>query len=434
MKPLTSDDDHALEPSPESAAAGPQPAPPPTIDWEPAVSDQAVAQVRLKPRKSRPFFGRHPWVLDSAIAGLDGQVADGDTVDLVSDAGKFIARGVYNSRSRIRVRLYSWRAELLDDEFWRRRLETAFALRRSLGFTDPEGGARLVFSEADGLSGLIVDRYANYLSVQVTSLAMRARLPRLVPLLVELLKPRGIFFRTEKGTGQAEGLEPLEGLAWGHDPAGPIFISEHGLRYGVDLAVGQKTGFYLDQRDNRRALAAYTSGARMLDLFCYSGGFGLTARRMGAASEVVAIDGSPRAIALARANAQLNGESSIRFVERDGFEALDELVIAREKFGAIVLDPPKFARNRGSLPEALRAYHRLNRQAVNLLEPGGILITCSCTGAVSREDFLYMLVGVAQQTGRDIQILEQRGAAADHPVATTCLETEYLKCFICRVV
>ena len=225
-----------------------------------------------------------------------------------------------------------------------------------------------------------------------------------------------------------------DGLAWGDDPGGPVFVTEHGLRYGVDLAVGQKTGFYLDQRENRRALAAYTAGARVLDLFCYSGGFSLNARRWGGATEVLAIDASPRALALARANAQLNGESGIRFVERDGFEALDELVIASDKFDVVVLDPPKFARNRAALDDALRAYHRLNRQAVNLLNPGGILLTCSCSGAVSREDFLYMLVGVAQQTGRDPQILEQRGAAPDHPVAATCLETEYLKCFICRVI
>ncbi|MGD9647364.1 MAG: class I SAM-dependent rRNA methyltransferase [Pirellulales bacterium] len=416
------------------SAVSPRPSAASLIDWEPAVAEQASAQVRLKPRKSRPFFGRHPWVLDSAIASVAGEPADGDAVDLLSDTGKFIARGVFNSRSRIRVRLYSWQPEPLDDSFWRARLETALALRERLGYTDPEGGARLVFSEADGLSGLIVDRYADYLAVQVTSLAMRARLPRLVPLLVDLLHPRGIYLRTEKGIGQAEGLELLDGLAWGRDPGGPIFVTEHGLRYGVDLAVGQKTGFYLDQRENRRALAAYTAGARLLDMFCYSGGFSLTARRWGRASDVVAVDASPRAIALARANAQLNGESGIRFVERDGFEALDELVIAREKFGAVVLDPPKFARNRGSLDDALRAYHRLNRQAVNLLEPGGILLTCSCSGAVSREDFLYMLVGVAQQTGRDIQILEQRGAAPDHPVSATCLETEYLKCFICRVL
>ena len=167
-----------------------------TIAWDRPVTVHSAGQVRLKPKKSRPFYGRHPWVLDTAIANVEGHPLDGDVVDLLADTGKFIARGVYNSRSRIRVRLYTWRPEPLDDQFWRSRLETALALRRTLGFDDPAGGARLVYSEADGLSGLIVDRYADYLAVQVTSLAMRARLSCLVPLLVDLLQPRGVFLRS----------------------------------------------------------------------------------------------------------------------------------------------------------------------------------------------------------------------------------------------
>jgi 23S rRNA (cytosine1962-C5)-methyltransferase len=290
-----------------------------------------------------------------------------------------------------------------------------------------------VFSEADQLSGLVVDRYAQWLSVQVTGLGMARRLDEIVAILRELVHPRGIFIRTEKGVGSAEGIELRDGLYWGEAPHGPAFIEENGIRYGVDLAEGQKTGFYLDQRDNRRVAAGYMHKRRVLDMFCYSGGFALNAVVHGQAREVLAIDASAKAVALARANAELNGVAGVRFEAADCFAALAALVSDGERFGAVVLDPPKFARSRASVDDALRAYHRINRLAVDALEPSGILVTCSCSGHVTREDFLFMLLGVAEQTKRDIQVLETRSAAPDHPLSVTCLETEYLKCFICRV-
>lgn len=395
----------------------------------------AVAQAVLKPRKARPFFGRHPWVLDSAVERIDGDVQDGDVIDLLSEKGKFIARGLFNSSSRIRVRLYTWDAgEPLDERFLRRRLEAAVALRRQLGLLEAAGACRLVFSESDGLSGLIADRYADHLAVQPTALAMARRLDVLVPILVELVQPQAVFIRNERSVTQLEGVDVPEGLYWGKPPAGPVFITEHGIRYGVDLTAGQKTGFYVDQRDNRKAAAAYCREKRVLDMFCYSGGFALSAAILGGAREVVAVDTSERAIALARANAELNGVANIHFQTGDAFQTLDRLVAEGERFGVVVLDPPKFARSRARLDDALMAYHRLNLMGVLALEPGGTLVTCSCSGHVTREDFLHMLSGVAQRSGRQIQILEQRGAAPDHPVSATCLETEYLKCFICRVV
>ncbi|MEN6452187.1 MAG: class I SAM-dependent rRNA methyltransferase [Thermoguttaceae bacterium] len=394
-----------------------------------------MTQAILKPRKARPFYGRHPWVLDSAIDRVEGSPADGDVVDLMSDKGKFIARGIYNSQSRIRVRLYTWdAADTLDESFWRRRLESAVSFRRQLGYDDPQGAARLVFSEGDGLSGLIVDRYANYLAVQVTALAMARRLPQIVPMLVELTQPQGIMIRTERGVSRAEGIDLRDGPYWGTPPEGPLVIVENGLRYELDLAEGQKTGYYLDQRENRAAAARYLRDRRVLDMFCYSGGFSLTASALGAAREVLGVDTSQKAVTLAWANAERNAIKNVRFQAGDGFETMQSLIDAGEKFGAVVLDPPKFARTRGALDEALRAYHWLNRLGVALVEPGGILVTCSCSGHVSRDDFLYMLVGVAQQTGREIQLLEQRGAAPDHPISAACLESEYLKCFICRVI
>ena len=394
-----------------------------------------LARAVLKPRKARPFYGRHPWVLDTAIDRVEGVPADGDVVDLVSDKGKFIARGLYNSRSRIRMRLYTWQqSEPLDAAFWRRRLEAAINLRKDLGYDDPQGAARLVFSEGDGLSGLVIDRYGEYLAVQVTALAIAMRLEQIVPILVDLVHPRGIVIRTERGMTQAEGIELRDGPYWGEMPQGPAFIEEHGLRYGVDLAEGHKTGFYLDQRENRREAARYLRGRRVLDMFCYTGGFGIAASALGDAREVLGVDASEKAVAMARANAELNGLTNCRFQTGDCFEVMESLGKAGERFGAVILDPPKFARSRSALNEALRAYHWLNRLAEQLLQPGGILVTCSCSGHVTREDFFDMLLGVAQQTGRDIQILQQRGASPDHPIAVTCPEGEYLKCFICRVI
>jgi 23S rRNA (cytosine1962-C5)-methyltransferase len=394
-----------------------------------------VSRVILKPSKARPFYARHPWVLDSAIHQLDGSPADGDAVDLFSDKGKFIARGLFNGRSRIRVRLYTWDAgQPLDDAFWHRKLENALQFRRQIGFDDPPGATRLVFSEGDGLSGLIVDRYADYLTVQPSALAMAIRLPALVPMLLELTSARGVMLRTDRGINRAEGIELHDGPYSGQAPDGPLEIAENGMRYLVDLAKGQKTGFYLDQRDNRRIAAGYLRGRRVLDMFCYSGGFSLAASLIGGAGEILAVDSSEQALALAEANAKLNGAENIRFQYGEAFETLEALAGAGEKFDAVILDPPRFARTRGAVQDALKAYHWLNRLALAVLAPGGILVTCSCSGHVTREDFLYMLVGVAQHTRRDIQILEARGAAPDHPVMASCLESQYLKCFICRVL
>ena len=424
----------------------------------------ARVSVVLKPRKSTPFYARHPWVFDSAVQGIEGQVADGEVVDLISDKRKFIGRGILNRRSRLVVRLYTWKASQgLDDDFWRQRIERAVTLRSQLGYDGPNAAARLVYSEADGLSGLVVDRYAGHLVVQVNALAVACRADQLVGLLAAQLAPASITLRCDAGIAKSEGIvlasqspeagnaegdgEPnldavsvsaaspplAEGLRHGRLPSDLVFIEEHGLRYGVDLLAGQKTGFYLDQRENRRAAASYLRGRSVLDLFCYSGGFSLAASRLGAAREVLGIDTSDRAVVLARANAELNGITNVRFEQGDGFGALDECLAAGRRFGAVVLDPPKFTRSRHSVADALRAYHRLNRVAVDLLEPGGILVTCSCSGNVSREDFRQMLAIVAQKCGRDIQVLEQRGASPDHPVSATCPESEYLKCFICRV-
>lgn len=406
-----------------------------TLPLDKPLSDLPAARVVLKPRKARPFFGRHPWVLDSAIARVEGDPADGDVVELFSDRGQPVARGLINSRSRLRVRLYSWtEGEALDDNFWRRRVESALRLRSLLGLDDPEGGVRLVASEGDGLGGLTVDRYGPWLVVQVTALAMARRIERITAMLAELVEPRGIVVRGDPAMSRLEGLAPEEvERVVGQSPEDTVFISEHGLRYGVPLSGGQKMGFFLDQRDNRRAAARYVRGRRVLDVCCYSGAFALAASVLGGAREVLGIDSSQKAVALAAANARLNDVTNVRFEAADAFGRLKSLVDEGARFGAVILDPPKFAAGRSSVERALKAYQQLNRLAVDALEPEGILVTCSCSGHVSREDLLFVLADVAQRSRRPIQVLQQRGAAPDHPVSASCLETEYLKCFICRV-
>jgi 23S rRNA (cytosine1962-C5)-methyltransferase len=391
--------------------------------------------VQLKPRKARPFFARHPWVLDSAVQRVIGQPQDGDVVDLVTEKDHFIARGIYNQASRIRVRLYSWDPEEpLELPFWRQRIEQAIRLRRHLGEFTTNSACRLIYSEADGLSGLIVDRFGPHLVVQVNAASIAVRLDDLIPLLVDQLAPASIVLRADPSMAKVEGIELPQQTVWGTTPEGPVVIEENGVRFGVDLFGGQKTGFYLDQRCNRLAAAERMRDRRVLDLFCYSGGFGLTASLRGGAREVLGIDGSEQAIRRAEANAQLNGVTNVQFRQQDGFRALDELRQQGERFEAVILDPPKFTRNRFNINEALRAYHRINRVGVELLSPEGILVTCSCSGSITREDFLDMLMGVAEKSRREIQVLEQRGPSPDHPVNVACLENEYLKCFICRVI
>jgi 23S rRNA (cytosine1962-C5)-methyltransferase len=391
------------------------------------------ARVVLLPKRARPFYGRHPWVFAGAVAAVEGEPADGDVVDLVSHTGNFISRGLYNGRSKIRVRLYSWdTAADLDRAFFRDRLAAALRLRAALGLDGPGRACRLVFSEGDGLSGLTVDRYDRWLTVQFTALGLARRREMLAELLAELARPEGIYLRTERGVGQLEGLELQDGPLWGRPPDGPVEIEEHGLRFRVHLAEGQKTGFYLDQRDNRQAVARLAAGRRVLDAFCYTGGFGLHAARAGAAA-VLGVDQSEPALALARDNAALNGLANVAFERGDVFARLDALAAAGERFGLVVLDPPKFARDRKAVDEALRGYRRLQTLAVRLLEPEGFLATCCCSGLITADMLEELLAQIAAEEKRDIQILQRRGPAPDHPVSASCLESHYLKCIIARV-
>lgn len=411
----------------------------------PAATDHKLAveepvRIRLKPRRSQPFFAGHPWVFESAIAPISQDVLrklqPGQAVEVVSNEGHFVAHGLWNSNSGIRIRLYSWKAvvpfseELLADRIQRavRRRATNFDL------TSHITGCRLIFSEADLLSGLIVDKYGDFLLVQFTSLALYQRQRMIVDILDQLLKPKGIWLRTERGMREAEGLEVSDGLVRGERPPQPVYIEENELRFSVDVQEGQKTGCYLDQRENRAVAAKYVKGRKVLDAFCFSGGFGITAAKHGGAESVLGIDSSESALSLAKSNAQANAVDGLcEYIRGDVQKTLKELEEQGSRFGAVILDPPRMARTRGGLKRALKGYQKLNLSGLKVLEPDGILVTCSCSGLVSAEQFKAMLNEVSRISGRQIQILEQRGQPCDHPVSVTCPETEYLKVLICRV-
>jgi len=405
------------------------------------MSSANVVRAILKSRRAQPFFGRHPWVFETAIDSVESEAGTepeaGTAIELWSANDEFIAHGLWNSESSIRIRLYSWDAtSALTDAWFHQRIAGAVAFRRQLfDLSNPEVACRLVFSEADGLSGLIVDFYGGYLLVQFTSLALYSRRNAIIDALQQECAPTGIWLRTEKGMREAEGLEAVDGLVAGSEPPRPLFVTDHGVRYGVDVQEGQKTGCYLDQRENRLAVCRYTRGTSVLDAFCYSGGFGITAVKVGGAASVVGIDSSESALALAASNADLNDVSEqLQFRRGDVKQELTTLAEQGSAFDVVILDPPKMARTRSGLNRALKGYLRLNLQALNVLKPGGILVTCSCSGLVSRDDFREMVGDVARASKRPIQILEQHGQPADHPISATCAETAYLKMLICRVL
>ena len=392
-------------------------------------------KIILKPKRAQPFYARHPWVFVGAIERIVGEPADGDEVDLVSSGDNFVARGLFNSQSKIHVRLYCWEPDAgLDRGFFRDRIARAIHLRHDLlKLAGPDRGYRVVFSEADFLSGMVVDRYGDWLAVQFTSLALANRREMIADVLRELLQPRGIYLRTEKGIGRLEGVELHDGPLWGEPPPTDLTIEENGLRFLVNLTEGQKTGYYLDQRDNRAAVAALCGGKRVLDAFCYTGGFGLYAAKAGAA-EVLGIDASAPALELARRNAEANGLSGITFTAEDVFGHLAELAAAGRKFDVLILDPPKFARNRAAVPDALKGYRRLHQLAMKLLDRDGVLVSCCCTGLIVLQELEDLIAQVASEAKRDVQILARRGPSPDHPVAMSCRESGYLKCVVSRVV
>ncbi|WP_129626209.1 class I SAM-dependent rRNA methyltransferase [Candidatus Oscillochloris fontis] len=395
-----------------------------------------MATITLRPGKERPVIQHHPWIFSGAIAAVRGDPLDGEPVDVLAASGDWLARGLWSGRSQIRVRLCTWDPNRdLDAEWLHDRVARALAGRRHL-LNDPECACRLVFSEADGLPGLIVDRYGHYLSVQILTQGMELRREALVRSLVELLNPLGIFERSDVEMREKEGLPPAEGVLWGQAPPNQLVLRPIGVdppRFLVDLQTGQKTGSYLDQALNRAHVAAYCAGAEVLDCFTYSGGFSLYAARAGA-NHLTLIDTSPAALDLARQHLVLNElETPAEFVEGDVFKVLRTYREQQRRFDVIILDPPKFAHSQAHIDRAARGYKDINLLAMQLLRPGGILATFSCSGLVSTDLFQKIVFGASVDARRDAQIIERLAQSPDHPILLTFPESEYLKGFVCRI-
>jgi 23S rRNA (cytosine1962-C5)-methyltransferase len=398
------------------------------------MSVEPIATVRLKAGRERSLKRRHPWVFSGAIANVEGAPASGETVLVESDSGESLAFGAFSPASQIRVRVWSFEDMAIDAGFIAGRIAQAVAARRRLGLLDPRGACRLVFSEADGLPGLVVDRYGDYLSCQFLAAGAERWREAALDALEAELKPRGIFERSEASARRKEGLPSARGLLRGETPPARIEIELDGVRHLVDIAEGQKTGAYLDQRANRLRVAAYARGARVLDAFTYSGGFALSCLA-GGASDALLLDSAESALTLAVEQARLNGqESQCRILESDVGDALRKLAAAGERFDLIVLDPPKFVHTAEQVNSGSRAYKDINRLAFGLLNRGGVLATFSCSGHVDAALFQKIVAGAAVDAGCDAQILEKLAQPADHPVGLHFPEGEYLKGLILRVV
>jgi 23S rRNA (cytosine1962-C5)-methyltransferase len=396
-----------------------------------------VATIKLKPGRERSVINRHPWIFGGAIASVSGSPVDGGVVEIESSRGEWLARGSWSSVSQIQVRLWTWQAdEPLDEALIERRIARAIAGRSALAVEQadsPTNAYRLVFSESDGLPGLIADRYADYIVVQLLTVGAAVRAQPIVAALAAQLQPRGIYERSDADVRAKEGLEPAARLVWGEAPSGPIEIVEHGQVFQVDLTGGQKTGAYLDQRTNRRRVASYCRDAELLSCFSYTGGFELHAAAAGARA-ITAIDSSAEALAIAEVNQRLNGISTpIEQIEGNVFSELRRLRAENRSFDVIVLDPPKFVQQRSQLDRATRGYKDINLLAMQLLRPGGTLATFSCSGLLSADLFQKIVFGASVDARRDVQILERLTQDVDHPVLLTFPEAEYLKGLICRV-
>ena len=396
----------------------------------------ASAGIVLLPGKDKPVRQHHPWVFSGAIARVEGAPAPGDIVDVLDAQGNWLARGYYNPRSQIVVRLLAWdAAEAIDDAFWRGRLTAAADMRSSLGVPRETNAYRLAFAESDGLPGLIVDRYSDWLVVQFLTAGVEMRRDVLLDLLGDLFSPSGIVERSDVAVRRQEGLSLRSGPARGDAPPEEIVIEEHGHRFPVSLLAGQKTGFYLDQRDNRQRVATYAAGRTVLNAFSFTGAFGIYALAAGA-HHVTNVDTSLEALQGSEQALRLNGLDPDRQAEAvlgDVFQVLRGFREEGRKFDLVILDPPKFAARRSEVPGATRGYKDINWLALQLLAPGGILATFSCSGLVSPELFQKVVFGAGVDAGRDVQMLERLWQARDHPVLLSFPESAYLKGVLARI-
>ena len=389
----------------------------------------AKFELTLKPGRERSLLRRHPWIFSGAIDAVAGSPESGDTVRVKSADGRFLAWAAYSPSSQIRARVWSFdEADVPGPDLFRKRIEQACALRRAAIAPDATDALRLVHGESDGLPGLVADRYADTLVVQILSAGCERWRTTLVEILGQSSRCSRIYERSDADVRELEGLPPRAGPISGPAIDRPVRIVEHGIKYDVDVVAGQKTGFYLDQRENRRRLASLARGREVLNCFCYTGGFTLAALSGGARS-VLSVDTSRPALATAGRNVALNGFDAGRteWIEADVFRTLRKLREAGRQFELIVLDPPKFAPTPKDAERASRGYKDINLNALKLLSPGGLLATFSCSGGISPELFQKIVAGAAADAGTSLLLRERFVAAPDHPVLVEYPEGEYLK-------
>ena len=395
----------------------------------------STAKIILKNKRDKLLRARHPWLFSGGIQRVEGKPAVGETVEVISAQGDFVGLGAYSPESQIRVRMWTVLKETVDKAFFRKRIQEAIDSRQHLGITESNTGYRLIAAESDGFPGLVVDYYKGYLIVQFLSAGVECWKATLVDLLAEMTQCRGIYERSDVAMRKKEGLEQQTGVLFGETPPETITISEHNRQYIVDALEGHKTGFYLDQRDNRSLLSTYTQGKSVLNCFSYTGGFSIAALQ-GGASSVVNIDASESALALSKQAHTLNQfeDKLVEHVKGDVFKLLREYRDARKQFDVIVLDPPKFADNKGQLKRAARGYKDINLLAFSLLKPHGLLFTFSCSGLMEFGLFQKIVADAALDAQVSARIVHKLGQASDHPTALPFPEGFYLKGLVCERV
>jgi 23S rRNA (cytosine1962-C5)-methyltransferase len=394
-----------------------------------------MIDVVLKKGKEKAVLHHHPWVFSGAIEGAKGKPANGDIVRLVDAKGAFMAYGFYNDKSRVAVRLLEWEEAVEVNEQWFKEKVAVAVTSRSNVLDENTNTCRLIFSESDYLPGLIVDKYAGHLAVQVLTSGIENVLPVIIDELQRLLKPESIFDKSDATSREHEGLKTANVVLAGIHPPDRVEVRENGIVYNINIAEGQKSGFYCDQRDNRKLLAAHAKGKKVLDCFCYTGGFTLASLQNGAVS-VTGVDSSALAIETLKENIKLNGFDAAKLtaIQSDVNKQLRQFRDDGELFDIIVLDPPKYAPSRSALDRASRAYKDLNRVAMLLLNKGGLLATFSCSGAMDMETFKQVLAWAALDAGKQVQFIHQFCQPEDHPVRASFPEGEYLKGLLCRVL
>jgi 23S rRNA (cytosine1962-C5)-methyltransferase len=393
-----------------------------------------MAAIILNARREKSVRRRHPWIFSGAIAGTEGAPVPGETVDIRTSDGEILGKGAYSPISKIRVRVWTFDPdEAVTAAFFRNRLERAIR-SRSVLLNAENTACRLVHAESDGLPGVIIDTYGDYIVCQFLTTGAEYWKTTMVALLDDLVPNSGIYERSDVDVRKKEGLSDRSGVLSGNMPPDRVEILEGGVRFFVDVRHGHKTGFYLDQRDNRATVAPYAPGAQVLNCFSYTGGFAVTALKAGAAS-VINVDASADALSLARRNIEANvtNGAGAEYIVGDVFTVLREYRDNGRQFDLIILDPPKFAESRQHLEKAARGYKDINLLAFKLLRPGGVLMTFSCSGLMTSDLFEKTIAWAALDAGKEAQILRRLAASSDHPTALSFPEGSYLKGLICRV-